>query len=149
MYIKSRRENSEWVMRASTCQRQTAWTENAGHWRGSGCLPVIHPPPHFTSLFLAPHTHMQIHTCTVKMTPSPHTNTLCYTVALLRLLGIISTTENQRPWVWLCLWAGVSFCTVNSITGSHTLTHRQCQKSNLVMTSQGWTHKNSNESGPA
>lgn len=47
------------------------------------------------------------------------------------------------------MWVGMSFCTVNSTTGCHTLIHRQCQKWNLVTISQGWAHKYSHWSRPA
>lgn len=101
-------------------------------------------PLSFSLIFLAPHSHTRKYTHPAKMTLSAHPNTLCYTLALLRLLGIISKTENRRSWVWLFLWASVSFCVVNTITGCHRLTHTHteiCHKSNLVMISQGWTHK--------
>lgn len=47
---KSTRENIERVKQVCARQRHTAWTENADHWRGSGCLPVSHPPTHLASL---------------------------------------------------------------------------------------------------
>lgn len=88
-------------------------------------------PLSFSLIFLAPHSHTCKYTHPAKMTLSAHPNTLCYTLALLRIHGIISNTENQRSWVWLCLWASVLlYCKIHYWV-PHTHTHTHIQKSNL------------------
>lgn len=140
MYIKSTSKNTEWVTQTSTCQRHTRWTENAGHWRGSGRLPVIHPPTHLTSLWsfwLLAHTHADT-----------YIHSRDDTVCSYYHRSYTTTMKIRDPECDCVSWHELLYCKFHYWV-SHTHTHTHIQKSNLVMISQGWTHKYFHGSRPA